>query len=515
MKLGYINTRVPLFLGIGFLLFAILSELSAIMLLNKGLLVYTLDDPYIHMAVAENIMMGHYGINNNEFSAPSSSILWPFILAPFSSYEYFPFLVNVAAAIVTVYIFMKILYASLRTSDKRINDFLVSSFLILLILGTNIIGLIFTGMEHSLQVLVVSVIAYGLIIEIDKNKVEPWLLVAIIGAPLIRYENLAISIAALSFLVMSKHFKLSVSVTILLIVFVAGFSLFLVLLGLDPFPTSVLVKSNVVSSDEKLLSMISNSIISNLKSTLVNRQGIILLFGVLVLLSYLLFAKDAKKKKLAFVAILAAFLHFIAGHYGHYHRYEIYIWTFIFLIALYLLGSKITKILEVNQISNLVKVIMIAIYFVSVASEIYIYGLVILPIAANNIYEQQYQMHRFAVDYYGKPVAVNDIGYVSYKNNNYVLDLWGLASAEALNARKNSHDNGEWMQEIAAQKNVELAMIYEEWFKNIPNGWKKLENYFGEKADYPCARKGCFLYNQPEWLFGSCRKTTAFCEDTA
>src|SRR6476619_2261761 len=50
--------------------------------LPHGKLGYTLDDPYIHLALAERIALGHYGINLGEVTAPSSSILWPFLLLP-------------------------------------------------------------------------------------------------------------------------------------------------------------------------------------------------------------------------------------------------------------------------------------------------------------------------------------------------------------------------------------------------------------------------------------------------
>ncbi len=50
------------------------------------------------------------------------------------------------------------------------------------------------------------------------------------------------------------------------------------------------------------------------------------------------------------------------------------------------------------------------------------------PIAARGIYHQQFQMHRFATDFYKQPVAVNDLGWVSYKNDAFVLDLQGLGS---------------------------------------------------------------------------------------
>ena len=33
--------------------------------------IYSLDDPYIHLALARQILHGHYGINPGEFAAPS------------------------------------------------------------------------------------------------------------------------------------------------------------------------------------------------------------------------------------------------------------------------------------------------------------------------------------------------------------------------------------------------------------------------------------------------------------
>lgn len=42
---------------------------------------YTLDDPYIHLSLAENLLRGHYGVNLDEVASPSSSILYPFLLA--------------------------------------------------------------------------------------------------------------------------------------------------------------------------------------------------------------------------------------------------------------------------------------------------------------------------------------------------------------------------------------------------------------------------------------------------
>jgi hypothetical protein len=102
-------------------------------------------------------------------------------------------------------------------------------------------------------------------------------------------------------------------------------------------------------------------------------------------------------------------------------------------------------------------------------------------------------MHRFAVNYYKKPVAVNDLGYVSYKNNNYVLDLWGLASIDALKYRKTNHSS-EWVNKLTKSNDIELAMIYEDWFKSISDDWIKIgELHLGKKKVTPAHNKVAFF----------------------
>lgn len=94
-------------------------------------------------------------------------------------------------------------------------------------------------------------------------------------------------------------------------------------------------------------------------------------------------------------------------------------------------------------------------------------------------------MHRFATEYYKKNIAVNDLGYVSYKNKNYILDLFGLASIESLNDRK-CENTADWMQRLIEEKQVGLAMIYESWFQHVPDSWIKVgELYLGKERITP------------------------------
>ncbi|MBN2029312.1 hypothetical protein JW824_03610 [bacterium] len=489
MKVKYNAIQIPFVMGSIFLLAIILVEFIAILILNNGSFVYTLDDPYIHMALAEHIKIGHYGVNATEFCAPSSSIFWPFILVMFPSSEYFPLFINIVITIFILFIVVKILNISFNISNKPFNVILISYLTLLLILVANFIGLIFTGMEHSLQLLLVTLIALGLIIEADKNRLEPWLLIAIVTAPLIRYENTAVSLMALVYLFSQGYHKKAFITFLLMFICLISFSIFLIKSGVGPFPTSTLIKSSFLSSGGKLLSFLNN-----LKNSMFEIRGILLELGALGLLSYSFFSKqNRKKRQLALITLFSLILHLIAGNYGWYNRYEIYIWLFFLLILLYLISNYVTRILEEDRKRNLIKIIILFSGFVGITGQQYIKDLLTLPVASNNVYEQHYQMRRFVVDYYQKPVAVNDLGYVSYKNDHYVLDLYGLGSKNALMLR-NSNTDPSWMDELVAAKNVELIMIYDDAFQGTPSNWIKIgELHLGKKRITP-ARSAVSFY---------------------
>lgn len=81
-------------------------------------------------------------------------------------------------------------------------------------------------------------------------------------------------------------------------------------------------------------------------------------------------------------------------------------------------------------------------------------------------------MHVLVTKYFDYPVAVNDLGWVAFKNKNYVLDLWGLGSEEARKLTKSGGIPPETMYSLANKKNIKFAMIYREWFpQGVPKQW--------------------------------------------
>lgn len=448
--------------GAGLLLSLLLTaELAAILWLNNGHFLFTLDDPYIHLALAENLLHGHYGVNLQEYSAPSSSILWPLLIAPLT------LIGDGALALLALNSLLALL--SLQVADRLLDQlpqppvasqrfWLLAGF----VLVANLAGLAYTGMEHNLQVLLAMLIVYGMVL-VAQGKQPPALLwSAIVLAPLVRYECLALSGAALLFLFVQGHYRQSLLAGTLIAVLLGLFSLLLLSLGLDYLPDSVLTKSGVAASG---LAKLQHNLQRNFLPPAT-------LKAMALLLALLLLAAAAINHRLprparhgSAVLALAIVLQLLAGRIGWYFRYEIFLWAAVISWLLWLQAGRDT--------AKPVRALLWLMLAISLLEHLA--AAITTPLASANVYHQQYQMQRFLRDYYRQPVAVNDLGLTSYRNDQYVLDLWGLGSGEARRLRASAVDPG-WMDSLLHKHQVQLAMIYHHpvWFASVPDNWIKL-----------------------------------------
>jgi hypothetical protein len=152
-----------------------------------------------------------------------------------------------------------------------------------------------------------------------------------------------------------------------------------------------------------------------------------------------------------------------AGTFDSYARYDIYLALSLVLIALCVWRKEISRLPR--------RWLLLLLASLPIFTAPYMARTVAIPMDARSIYLQHYQMHRLTVDFFGAPVAVNDLGWVSYRNPDYVLDLWGLGSETARKERATA-SSPEWMQQLASKHGVVAAMIYRKWFTHgIPQGW--------------------------------------------
>ncbi|UWQ03890.1 hypothetical protein [Aliiroseovarius crassostreae] len=410
---------------------------------------FPLDDVYIHMAMAEQIMAGGYGVNAGEFASASSSPLFSLLLLPFAGQPaqiFLPVFWNLLGLIGAAWLWGRVV------GDALGRDWLGWAIALAGPLALNLSGLAFAGMEHALHVWATMAVVRGIQLE-ARGDDGLWLLVpAVILGPVLRFEGLAVSAAAMMFLMFQGRMRLVLVLGLATLVPLILYGMFLTSLGLSALPNSVLAKLG----DQPWLRAYRLWAI----------PGLIGLAWSLVAL----IRKKRGSKGWGAYAVLAPALfafsgHCLLGQFGWMNRYEIYALFFLFAMGVVVIGYLGASVrLRVS--------LLLVLLFVGQG-----YWTDTMQRAVNSpraLSLQQAQMARFAKDYVQAPVAVNDLGYVVWRNPNYVLDLWGLASKEALMVRK-SDPAPHWAGPLAERTGVELAMIYDNWLPDaVGSDWVKL-----------------------------------------
>lgn len=418
---------------------------------------YTLDDPYIHMALAENIARGHFGVNLGEYSNPSSSILWPWILAAFEKLGvmlYAPLLVNVACFVVTVRVMLA--FCLKRIAGNFRNTLIVLG---LALLAFNVFGVVFTGMEHSLHVLL-SVVAVTRVID---GKFDRWALLALMLGPLVRFEGAIVLALGVGAALVDRRWAFAGLAVVAAVVPVALYGGWLSTLGLPVLPSSVLSKSAAAGGVVDGGGGVIGGLLATFGKNALSPAGPML--GVMALgLGYAAWRRAGRDRVLALGLIAVVALAMMLGRMDSYARYEAYVFCVLAIGLVHLLQAELRLLTQ-----SLVRSTVLGVGVAVLGGALGVYVFATTPLAARNIDLQQHQMHRFVAECWRKPVAVNDLGWVSFRNDVYVLDLWGLGSEEARKARAENAPG--WVGRLVDDKGVEAAIIYPGWFPNLPEGW--------------------------------------------
>lgn len=440
---------------------------------NQGHLVYALDDPYIHMAIAKNFVKhGIWGVTAHGFTSSASSLLWPLLLSVvyflFGVNEWFPFILNIifaaAVCLLSYFIFRRC----------KIPDHIILAGLTAIIFFTSLPSLTFCGQEHILHLLITIIFVYlsAEILAEGKFNDRKYLLVLMLS-PLLtmsRYEGIFLILIVAGLFIAQRDFLRALFLTAsgLLPLFVYG--LFSVTQGWYFFPNSVLLKGNVpvISSISGILEFFSVF----LNNFCMAPHVFVLVIGALVV--YIARANRQKgfwenRQLMIFLFVASVFLHMQFARIGGFYRYEAYLvglGIFILTILLYEYFSATDKARSWYRWdpAGTAWLLLCCILAVPLIRQGLV-AVVKIPAATHNIYEQQYQVGLFVKRFYpGKAIVLNDIGAVNYLADIDLLDLWGLGTIETTRLKVQNKFTAENIEDLVKGKKADIAIIYDDWF---------------------------------------------------
>lgn len=480
---------VPRLALLGGVVFLLVVPLVLVLRSTGGHLVCASDDPYIHMAMAKNLVeSGVWGVSRGEFSSSSSSPLWTLVLAGwfalFGVQETAPILLNFVVAGALSVVSWRLFASQARGASEA---FLAFATLILLV-STPMSALVFIGQEHLLQTLltlVVVVLSVRVLLEerggeggsgrMSRNMRALLVLTPLYTAT--RYEGAALVGVVCGLLVLRRKWGGAAAlgaVAALPIVLYGAYSL---AHGAAFLPNSVLLRmdhTNAASAEPPLFAAFGGTALEALWRTK-HLLGLTVVSMILFVQRYRRVGFWEPIQLMAVVFVLATLAHLQFGKTGWFFRYEAY------LVALGVFQTTLA-------VRELVRIpARRAVPALAIAGVVAIAGYALLPRAARsfrlihrgatNIFEQQVQMGRFLREYYaGSTVALNDIGAPTFFGDVRCLDLVGLANfGIATRMRAGDYATAD-IDRVAKEEGATIAIVYESWFERfggLPSSWKR------------------------------------------
>ncbi len=481
------HRRWPLFIALAVFWITTAFLLIISLKMNQGHFVYGLDDAYIHMAIAKNFALhGVWGVTQYGFSSSSSSLLWTlllsFIYVITGVNSFVPFILNIILGTITV---LMVYYILRSFKILPIYNLII---MLAVIFFTPIPYLIFIGMEHILQIVLVIAFVYlsvRILTNANSKSLDYYLLLVLaVPLALVRYESLILIFLIAILFMLKKRFTYSFLIIGISIIPIIIYGIISTHNGWYFLPNSLVVKSTLTNSTSTTLNSLPNAIYSNLiphdlTSRISDLSAIIFAFIALSIATFRYkVSKTIWQVPTLWLTITAVLIFmeliFITNDWiVRYTSYLVVLGLISIILGIYdYIPRKLSFKFNKKSIPKYLGITILIILILS-PFAMKTYYLSITPQATNNIYEQQYQMGLFLNDFYqNDSIAVNDIGAVNYLANIHSLDLVGLSSIDAAQEHKDNTFN---LSELANKNNVQIAIIYDQWWTGqIPSNWIKV-----------------------------------------
>jgi hypothetical protein len=459
-------------------LMLIALSLSVSMALNHDTVVYALDDPYIHLAMARNWLRAHsVGVTPGHFAPASSSPLWVVLLVACSALvglqDTLPLALNMLASLGLLALFWRG-REQLRGSALGVDDdqhwSLIAAGLPLLL---NLPALSLCGMEHVLHAALVLGFTIGVWRYLQRANLSIYPVYALSAMlPLVRLESVFVIGAAA--LVLLRHRKPR-----------HAFGLVIVA-ALPVIAQGVVMHAN---GGFYLPNPIVAKALPPLFSAWLERWGLELLGllshpMLLLVFGWSLVYRRAQTGLAAdgfLFCFLIALLHSAlstVGGIGYLDRYESYVVDLglFFVCASDMQAARHVAALPKSRAQRRWGRLERVLVVLGVLEKGALF--ITATLATNDIYEQQYQMARLVKQQFPHSgIAVNDLGLVSLRAGGTVTDLVGLGTTEVLRAQRAAGDltllDERVIDPILAHNRTDLMIIYTSWFSpRLYAGWQ-------------------------------------------
>jgi len=474
----------PVVLSLGGIIVLGAVGLRAMLAATDGRLVYPFDDTYIHMAIARCLVNhGVWGVGPHEFAGCSSSPLWTLLVAGGfwlgGPRDWLPLLFSALAAIGLVVLADRELRRAGAGAGLRLAA--LTAITVLAPLPV----LLAIGMEHVLHALLsVAMVALCARTLRAADGAEPRVGLAVVAALLVatRYEGLFLAVVLAVVLVIGQRRAAAAVVACASAVPAIAYAVFSVAHGGFILPNSVWMKAMPTRQVYHLLQSgpLTRQFWEDGAALMGGQAGRQLLtsphllatMAALVAAVVLAWRTSGRARLLAPAVMVTMLLHLQYARTVRLHRYEGYLVVLgLFTAALVIAPAK-ARTQRARVVAGLLGLFVL--YALHEAGNTFR----LLPRAARNVHDQQYQMARFVGRFYpGAAVALNDIGAVSYFADIQCLDIWGMASQEIARSRLTRTRTAELLAGVARRRGVRIAIVCDEWlafYGGEQSGWTRV-----------------------------------------
>ncbi len=475
--------------------------------------VYVLDDPAIHLSLAENLLHhGTWGVTAGHYQSASSAPAWTALLAvlllPFGwARDYVPLLANIACGVGVLAVLAHV-GTPLRPAWRRPVHVLATAMLVMFVLFLP--GLAVVGMEHSLHCLLVVVVVLAFEKRWRGNAAwgPPWLPYLLLSvAVLTRFETAFVALGiGLGILLRGvgpwaepRASSIAARLRAIVLVGVAtagplvGFALVNHLMGQGLLPNSVLYKSQLTGVETPPLFDLT---------ALVNRafqDPFLAVFWAAALL-YLAACRPGRSANVVQATVLAVAvpLHVVLAQVGWYERYQSYLIVlgvvFFCSVANEILPARrdvasdartgvdetgpapVDQPLAEQPLAGRPVAGRLAVVALLAAIPFAHYKIMWTwkaPGSSFDMYQQHVLAGQFLGKYYdGKPIATGELGYISLLHRGGITDLNGLGDYDVLRARQEKRVTPQYWSDLSRARGFDVVAVYPLTLGfDVPRNW--------------------------------------------